>query len=290
MRESWLAKYNHKTCYWLAGHSACEEAIDFLKVQAVQGLMASAEPLFLDPPFDSLIAYTPWLVPLTDIVLSLPDAILSMGILIHSNAEKSLVARHLRSLLNAEMNEEKMLFRFYDVKVLAPMLPMMSLTEQSDFMGNIEALLIQLPLNDIENQDSDLGVNVQAKAKNDFIVIENDKAALFQTRSEPWWIIAPEHLEGLYNFKHHAYAISRRLWELLPNMMAGLTNPLASLELGFEKAQDQKLNKDDAELWVLAHIAQLTQTELDTLVSSLVLDIRQQEFVQQWMENSTWQV
>ena len=61
----------------------------------------------------------------------------------------------------------------------------------------------------------------------------------------------------------------------LPSLMSKLKEPLAKLEIGFEKAQEQKLSKDDAELWVLAHIAHATQTELDELVSSLKLDTRE---------------
>ena len=143
MRDTWLAKYDQQTCYWLLDHGTCEKAKDYFLEQAVQGFMTSAEPLFIDPPFDTLKAQTPWLIPVSDIVLSLPESILSQGILLHSHAEKALVARHLRSLLNAELAEEQVLFRFYDTKVLTQMLPMMSLVEQSEFMGNIDAILIQ---------------------------------------------------------------------------------------------------------------------------------------------------
>ena len=288
MRSAWLAKYDQQTCYWLLDHCTCEKAKEYFSERAIQGFMASAEPLFLEPPFDTLKAQTPWLIPVSDIALSLPESISSQGILLHSHAEKALVARHLRSLLNAELAEEQVLFRFYDTKVLTQMLPIMSMAEQSAFMGNIEALLIQLPLEEnevtsehLENENTEVPV---------CIALENDKAAEFPVRTDPWWIIAPEHLEGLYNIKHHAYAVSRRLWEVLPNLMSKLKEPLAKLEIGFEKAKEQKLSKDDAELWVLAHIAYATQTELDELVSSLKLDTEQQEYVQTWMENSAWQL
>lgn len=293
MRNAWLAKYDQQTCYWLLDHGTCEKAKEYFQEHRVQGFMVAAEPLFLEPPFDSLKAHTPWLIPLTEVLLTLPDDILSQGILLHSLAEKALVARHLRSLLNAELAEENVLFRFYDTKVLTQMLPMMSMTEQSAFMGNIESLLIQIPDEEIrvELQKTE-SENIEETTLEDkrFISLENDKAAQYQIHTHPWWIIAPEHLEGLYNIKHHAYAVSRRLWEMLPNLMSQLKTPLESLEIGFEKAKEQKLSKDEAELWVLAHIAHATQTELDELVSSLTLDTKQQEYVQAWMENSAWQL
>lgn len=296
MRDTWLAKYDQQTCYWLLDHGTCEKAKDYFLEQAVQGFMTSAEPLFIDPPFDTLKVQTPWLIPVSDIVLSLPESILSQGILLHSHAEKALVARHLRSLLNAELAEEQVLFRFYDTKVLTQMLPMMSLAEQSELMGNIEAILIQPDFVEslADNEATEKGAEDKSAEEEDaetgFIVLENDKATQYQVRTEPWWIIAPEHLAGLYNIKHHAYAVSRRLWEMLPSLMSKLKEPLTKLETGFEKAKEQKLSKDDAELWVLAHIAHATQTELDELVSSLKLDAQQQEYVQKWMENSAWQL
>ena len=309
MRDTWLAKYDQQTCYWLLDHGTCEKAKDYFLEQAVQGFMTSAEPLFIDPPFDTLKAQTPWLIPVSDTVLSLPESILSQGILLHSHAEKALVARHLRSLLNAELAEEQVLFRFYDTKVLTQMLPMMSLAEQSEFMGNIDAILIQPDFEEslegnaeksseerLADNEVAIGKSAEKKAADEesaetgFIELENDKAAQYQVRTEPWWIIAPEHLAGLYNIKHHAYAVSRRLWEMLPSLMSKLKEPLTKLETGFEKAKEQKLSKDDAELWVLAHIANATQTELDELVSSLKLDTKQQEYVQEWMENSAWQL
>ena len=181
MRDTWLAKYDQQTCYWLLDHGTCEKAKDYFLEQAVQGLMASAEPLFVDPPFDTLKAQTPWLIPVSDTALSLPESIISQGILLHSHAEKALVARHLRSLLNAELAEEQVLFRFYDTKVLTQMLPMMSLAEQSEFMGNIDAILIQPAFEEsleeslADNEATEKGAEEEG-AETGFIVLENDKA------------------------------------------------------------------------------------------------------------------
>ena len=94
MREAWLAKYDQQNCYWLLDHGTCEKAKDYFLEQAVQGFMASAEPLFIEPPFDTLKAQTPWLMPISDVALSLPENILSQGILLHSQAENALSARH----------------------------------------------------------------------------------------------------------------------------------------------------------------------------------------------------
>lgn len=262
----WEQSADLRSCYWLVGHQGVQAA----RIQQPNSmLMAPAIPLFIDAPFKELRHVTPWLIPVSDDLVKLPNDILALGVTLECTVPTEILVNHLRSLLQAGLEGQSVLFRFYDPLVLTPMLNNITRMRQEQLLGPITRLAATTP---------QLSVALEKEAPESFV-----------PHSEPWWVINPQDLVELYTPKQHAYALARRVWEILPQLVATLDQPEACIEQGLRLAPNA-LNEEERELWVLAHLAHASDPPLTELGQRLRLTQEQQQLALDWMETPRWQV
>ncbi|MEL7293845.1 MAG: DUF4123 domain-containing protein [Pseudomonadota bacterium] len=229
MLKNWLM--TSENSYWLVSSNT---HLDAVKEHGFG--FEDSVPLFAGALFSEVKDLSPWVIPVSEAVLSLQEETLNRGIGLCSYESVEAVLAHLRSLLTASLEGEDVMFRFYDPNVVLPMLKTMDEGERANFLGNIAAMAI---------------------ANDELAVFSNTPKPEFQPNADIWWKIQPHHLAELYSLGAHAYAIERRWWELFPELMEKMDNPTASISEALQKAIDAGYQQQ-AEYYVMVDVAQQT--------------------------------
>lgn len=184
--------------YWLVDFQVHKEA---LQQNGSIGFEDSI-PLFDGPMFAEVMSLSPWLIPVSKSVLSLPDTILGRGLVLSSSDSQRSVLEHLRSLLIAALDGEEVLFRFYDRQVIVPMLTRMDETEKNQFLGNISQLAA------LDNKEHP-----------QCVTFTNTSNCVLHVHETPWWVIEPHHLKSSGNLSLVQANLESWLWQHYPETM-----------------------------------------------------------------------
>ncbi|NAX43114.1 MULTISPECIES: DUF4123 domain-containing protein [unclassified Vibrio] len=251
MLKSWFeAQSEHQ--YWLVDHKLHKLAL----AQNGGFGFEEAVPLFYGSMFDSVMPLSPWLIPVTDIVLELPESLLAQGLVLSSQVSTQEVLGHLRSLLIAALDGEEVMFRFYDRDVIIPILRAMDESEVNHFLGNINQLVA------IDHHEEDA-----------LITFSNTSCSEFVLRHGTWWNMLPHHLAPLYNVNVHANSLERRWWELLPHLLQRLESPQQTILSALQSALEKQNSYEVAEQHALVALVTVTDTALDDLSHPLHLTL-----------------
>lgn len=242
MIQQWLVEQTTPV-FWLLDQQAFKQVI-----AANNGLVFDGtQILFHGETFAPVMSLSPWLIPVSDKVLALPDELLQQGIFLTTHRSSIELLSHLQSLLIAALEGEEVLFRFYDTDVIWPMLDAMRELERNDFLGPVERLA--------------------AVKQGVFQEWGNTRSAEFIYQPAPWWKIQPQHLADLYQVEQHAFSIERRLWAMCPTMMEKVVAPQSMIIEGLAAAQQHGLTAEQAEMLVLRTLQKHTLTAEDELVT-----------------------
>lgn len=184
--------------YWLVDYQVHKEA---LRQNGSIGFEDSI-PLFDGAMFAEVMSLSPWLIPVSKSVSSLPESLLEKGLVLSSSESSQSVLDHLRSLLIAALEGEEVLFRFYDRQVIIPMLTRMDETEKNQFLGNINQLAA------LDNQE-------QAQ----FVTFTNKSNTPFSAHETTWWVVKPHHLESSADLSLIQTNLESWLWRHYPDTM-----------------------------------------------------------------------
>lgn len=225
---SWFQQQqNHR--YWLVDRKLHKQAL-----QQNGGFgFEEAVPLFYGAMFTEVMPLSPWLIPVSESILSLPEALLEQGIGLSSHAVGDEVLQHLRSLLIAGLEGEEVMFRFYDRSVIIAMLARMDQSEVNQFLGNI-------------NQLAALGDGDQGHDRDQghLVTFDNTSHAPFNAQQGSWWVIKAHHLDKQENLPLLKANLESWLWQHFPKAMdQHLTQgrDIASMLTPFLSAAEQTL-------------------------------------------------
>ena len=243
--------------YWIINHDVYQE---MLEIQTSTTWLEHAFPLFSGEFFNELIEVTPWVIVATETILSLPQRILSQGVIIFSPNEQHLF-EHLQSLLLALYQGERVLFRFYDPFILHAIASTLSDDRLALLFGCIEKVHL---------------------IKGDAVIeIMNPYPLRYVYQASPWWVINDEDLSKTDNLDNYAYSVSRRLWDKLPEMMTSLPPEDRDLKQLFQQGQQ---HTSDIEMWVLGQLIIKTQTPITLVSQRLLFDLEEQQSLQLWVK------
>ena len=159
-----------------------------------------AWPLYGGTEFTDDILHGPWLLPLAQLPNWLTwwqeqeRAGQAQGVLIASPYPVEQLIRHWQSLLIAGLDGEEVLFRYYDPRVLAPMLATFTETEICQFLGPTTSLLIWDQV--------------------DWRAYSPYPEADLTEHTEPWWRMQPAHFVGQPGEKETCLTnIEQWLWQ-----------------------------------------------------------------------------
>ncbi|HGS5117133.1 TPA: DUF4123 domain-containing protein [Vibrio cholerae] len=259
MLLQWLSEQTSNV-YWLADHSTFKQAVANNSGIVFDG----TQVVFHGETFAPVMSLSPWLIPVSDKVLALPDELLQQGIFLNSHSSTSELLSHLQSLLIAALEGEEVLFRFYDRQVIVPMLDAMRDLERNDFLGPVEKLA--------------------AVKQGVFQEWGNTRSFEFIYQPAPWWKIQPYHLMPLYRTEVHAQVLERRFWEKLPYVMEQLDEPQQSIKTILDDAKQANLGHDNAEYLVLNHLWKASLTTLEQMSDALHLNQQELQEIMQIRE------
>ncbi|EKO3594132.1 DUF4123 domain-containing protein [Vibrio metschnikovii] len=259
MIQQWLVEQTTPV-FWLLDQQAFKQVI-----AANNGLVfEGTQVVFHGEIFAPVMSLSPWLIPVSDKVLALPDELLQQGIFLTSHSSSIELLNHLQSLLIAALEGEEVLFRFYDRQVIVPMLDAMLELERNDFLGPVERLA--------------------AVKQGVFQEWGNTRSAEFIYQPAPWWKIKPYHLMPLYRTEVHAQILERRFWEKLPYVMEQLDEPQQWIKTILDEAKQANLGHDNAEYLVLNHLWKASLTTLEQLSDALHLNQQELQEIMQIRE------
>jgi hypothetical protein len=130
-------------------YAVLDGARDPRLVERLEELRFERQCLFLGPLADAVLAKSPWLVRLVQDARPtrwLLEAMggKSWGVFLRSPGDLMAVRRHLRTLLRVrDEDDRKLLFRFYDPRVLRAFLPTIRPGEVARFVGPVFELLLE---------------------------------------------------------------------------------------------------------------------------------------------------
>jgi hypothetical protein len=147
-----------------------------------QAATTDAWPLYAGTEFADDLLYGPWLLPLAQ----LPDwatwwsaqeqAGYATGILIASEHPPQTVLQHWQSLLIAGLEGEEVLFRYYDPRILGPMLFTFHEEETRRFLGPTNEILLWY--------------------QDDWLIAAPHPEPELTEHHEPWWRMKESHFVG----------------------------------------------------------------------------------------------
>lgn len=248
MLSEWF-QLNEGKYYWLADANTHQKA-----VKEYGFGFDDSVPVFFGPTFESAKALSPWLVPVSEELLSVKADVLNLGIGIQSSAEFESLLAHLRSLLLASYEGEEVMFRFYDKQVIGPMLSAMEESEVNSLLGNMDQLAI---------------------VDDSLTCYANQSKITFELNTDTWWKVQPHHLSALYNENTHAKSIERRWWNLFPQMMERLSDPNEVILNALKKAKERGYQQDQMEACALVEVTHQTQTHLSELSQPFHLNLEE---------------
>ena len=242
--------------YWVVNHETYK---DVLKIGA--SYLEGAVPLFTVQPFQDLVDISPWLLLLTDSHADLGETLLSQGIMFESSSHESLIA-HLRSLLLAGYQGESVMFRFYDPGIFNAVYQNSTLERRVLFLG--AAHRVHMTINGEQT------------------CLENPYPDQFSLQQAPWWVINDEDFSELYNINNHAYCVSRRLWQSVPELMEKLSKKESDLTALFHQGS-LSIERESLEFWTIAQLIVTTHTPSSLVIEQLRLDSNEQKELQYWL-------
>ncbi len=238
---------SQQNAYWLVSSETHKKAIK----QNHQLGFSDALPLFYGESFHSVMDYSPWLIPVQSAFNNIEANTFEQGLVFVSSSSIWDVIEHLRTLLFAALEGEEVLFRFYDTKVLVPMLATFHQDEINVFLGNCQSISC------VEG-----GILKQ---------YTNLSQLEYKPKTSSWWRILPHHLAPLYNVKTHAQIIVNRLWEKLPRQTDLLSEPVVFFQHYLSQAIELGFSSDKAEGIALVEFSKQTNTSYQFLSQALLL-------------------
>lgn len=222
MIQQWLVE-QQTPIFWLLDQQAFKCVIAANNGVGFDG----TQILFHGDTFAPVMSLSPWLIPVSDKVLELPNELLQQGIFLTSHSSTSELLSHLQSLLIAVLEGEEVLFRFYDRQVIVPMLVRMDEIEKNQFLGNINQLVV-----------------FNSHEKNLLVSFANTSSPQFMAKQRTWWVIKPHHLEDHENLPLVQANLESWLWRHFPEMMNEHLiqgRDIASMLVPFLSAPEQTL-------------------------------------------------
>lgn len=260
MLLQWLSEQTSNV-YWLADHSTFKQAVANNSGIVFDG----TQVVFHGETFAPVMALSPWLVPVSDMVSDIDyECLLQQGIFLSCSCPSTELLSHLQSLLIAALEGEEVLFRFYDRQVIVPMLDAMRDLERNYFLGPVEKLA--------------------AVKQGVFQEWGNTRSSEFIYQPAPWWKIQPYHLMPLYRTEVHAQVLERRFWEKLPYVMEQLDEPHQWIKTILDEAKQANLGHDNAEYLVLNHLWKGSLTTLEQMSDALHLNQQELQEIMQIRE------
>lgn len=238
MLKPWL-KEQQPHSFWLVCAQTHEQAL-MSNGFAFEG----AVPLFWGNTFKDVMTLSPWLIPVSDEVLALDDSLLNLGLGIVTTSS-AITIQHLRSMLMSILDGEAVLFRFYDKVVIGPMLRAMMPSELQQFLGNIDCL---------------------AFVDDELITFARNPQSDFQLKKERWWKLQPHHLESIYNTRHHAISLEKRCWQLIPDILEQLDEPLQIIASALERGIELGYPISELEACAIVELVQQSNSDFSQLL------------------------
>lgn len=197
MLLQWLSEQTSNV-YWLADHSTFKQAVANNSGIVFDG----TQVVFHGETFAPVMALSPWLVPVSDMVSDIDYECLQQGIFLSCSCPSTELLSHLQSLLIAALEGEEVLFRFYDRQVILPMLERMDEIEKNQFLGKINQLVV-----------------FDSHEKNRLVSFANTSNTQFTALQTTWWVIKPHHLEDQENLPLVQANLESWLWRYFPKVM-----------------------------------------------------------------------
>lgn len=245
MIQQWLVEQTTPV-FWLLDQQTFKQVI-----AANNGLVFDGtQILFHGETFAPVMSLSPWLIPVSDKVLELPDELLQQGIFLTSHSSTSELLSHLQSLLIAALEGEEVLFRFYDRQVIVPMLTRMDEIEKNQFLGKINQLVV-----------------FDSHEKNRLVSFTNTSDTQFTAKQTTWWVIKRHHLEAHENLPLVQSNLESWLWRHFPKVMNKHLiqgRDIASMLIPFLSAPEQTLTYRvlSAAIVAVVGVEQLTQPSM----------------------------
>ncbi|EOX3405325.1 DUF4123 domain-containing protein [Vibrio cholerae] len=245
MLLQWLSEQTSNV-YWLADHSTFKQAVANNSGIVFDG----TQVVFHGETFAPVMALSPWLVPVSDMVSDIDYECLQQGILLSCSCPSTELLSHLQSLLIAALEGEEVLFRFYDRQVIVPMLERMDEIEKNQFLGKINQLVV-----------------FDSHEKNRLVSFTNTSDAQFTAKKTTWWVIKRHHLEDQENLPLVQANLESWLWRHFPKVMNKHLiqgRDIASMLIPFLSAPEQTLTYRvlSAAIVAVVGVEQLTQPSM----------------------------
>ncbi|EGR0941808.1 DUF4123 domain-containing protein [Vibrio cholerae] len=245
MLLQWLSEQTSNV-YWLADHSTFKQAVANNSGIVFDG----TQVVFHGETFAPVMALSPWLVPVSDMVSDIDYECLQQGIFLSCSCPSTELLSHLQSLLIAVLEGEEVLFRFYDRQVIVPMLERMDEIEKNQFLGNINQLVV-----------------FDSHEKNRLVSFANTSNTQFTALQTTWWVIKPHHLEDQENLPLVQANLESWLWRYFPKVMNEHLiqgRDIASMLTPFLSAPEQTLTYRvlSAAIVAVVGVEQLTQPSM----------------------------
>nr|WP_321272187.1 DUF4123 domain-containing protein [uncultured Tolumonas sp.] len=196
-----------------------------------------AWPLYGGTEFTDAILHGPWLLPLAQLAdwqtwwQEQERAGQAQGVLIASPYLVEQLVRHWQNLLIAGLDGEEVLFRYYDPRVLAPMLATYTETEICQFLGPTTSLLIW--------------------HQADWRVYSPYPKAALTEHTEPWWRMRPAHFAGQPGEKETCLTnIAQWLWQQVPELTTQQYEKFGDIRQALDVHYDELSKKSIPELWL----------------------------------------
>ncbi|PSV31895.1 MULTISPECIES: DUF4123 domain-containing protein [unclassified Photobacterium] len=242
--------------YWVVNHESYKEVLN-----SNASYLESAEPLFTTDHFHNLVDVSPWVIKTTNNHKSLNEALLTKGIMFEAPSYEMLIA-HLRSLLMAGYQGESVMFRFYDPDIFNAVYQKSTLERRVLFLG--AAHRVYMTINGEQT------------------CLENPYPDQFSLQQAPWWVLNDEDFSELYNINNHAYCVSRRLWQNVPELMEKLSKKESDLTALFHQGS-LSIERESLEFWTIAQLIVTTHTPSSLVIEQLRLDRDEQKELQYWL-------
>ncbi|MBD1557853.1 DUF4123 domain-containing protein [Vibrio sp. S9_S30] len=260
MIKDWINNHiDSNTLYWIVSSEGFDLAIRSEGIHKIE----DAHTFFHESYFRDLKSLSPRMIPIRDNILSLPEDILHLGIIIASSAEYHTLIEHYSSLFHAILDGEEVLFRYHDPMVIAPMLPTMSQSDMNLFLGNAEKVAVYF--------------------EEKVTQFQNSSEQLFQPKTSPWWVMKDTHLKPLYKTAIHAKHLERHLWRFVPELIRQHDDPAHQIDQYLQSTPHPQCTESDRETYALANLlATSKDITLKALTEKLHLSAQEVEGIRKW--------
>lgn len=222
---------------------------------------AEAFPLFAGTAFANQAQHGPWLLPFPSRAFIEAHSP-SSGCYVVSDAPMESVRAHWQSLIEVAYEGEVMWLRFADHRVFPKILGSMRQSEIDDMLGPCASLW------------ADGATWIRSPNKT------------FTPRQAPWLRIYPHHLTDLYDENRHAYILRRRLWQILPAIMARHANPERAIPVILHQSNQEGLDGIVRDGVVAGALAQQAAIPLDAIRTPLHLTAKELAQVANWLDKN----